>query len=126
MPKATRIDREVPTTTPRRALDFKLGYHLLRDARVGLHYKVGAFAIGFAVFGILGLIEFPVEEIVAVIPFLGILSDLAVDGLEAVYVPLILACLILPHMAPASVVDRIRREREPGAVPAAVGPIIDV
>src|SRR5580658_9467556 len=117
MPKATRIDREVPVTTPRKAFDFKLGYHLLRDARVGLHYKIGAFAIGFAVFGILGLIEFPVEEIVAVIPFLGLLSDLALDGLEAVYVPLLLACLMLPYLAPSAVVEQIRREREPGAAP---------
>ena len=104
----------------------KLGYALLADRRVLLRYKIADFAIGYAAVGVLACVEFPVEEIVAVIPFLGLVGDLALDGLEAVYVPLLLACLMLPYLAPSVVVDQIRREREPGAAPSAGGPIIDI
>lgn len=122
MTKATRIERE---RTPRKLFDFKLGYALLGDRRVLLRYKVAAFAIGYAVVAILGFIEFPVEEMLAVIPFIGILGDVALDGLEAIYVPILLACLMLPYLAPTTIVDQIRRGRAPVAG-SAEGPIIDV
>jgi len=125
MPKATRIERECDPSTPRKLLDRQLGYALLCDRRVPLRFKVGAFAIGYVVVAVLGIIEFPFEEIIAVIPFLGILGDVAVDGLEVLYVPYLLACLLLPYLAPSTVVDQIRRERDPDAR-SPEGPIIDV
>ena len=121
MQKTTRI----APGTPGKLFDFKLGYTLLFDRRVPLLYKITAFGIGYASVAILGFLEFPVEEIIALVPFLGIVGDVAIDGLEAVYVPFLLACLMLPHLAPSTVVDVIRRERSPGASPAE-GPIIDV
>ena len=121
----TPIDREFHAATPRKTLDLKLGFALLTDRRVALRYKIGAVAIGFAAFAVLACFEIPVEEIVALVPFLGIIGDAALDGAEAIYVPVLLACVMLPYLAPATVVDRIRRERDPGAHPAE-GPVIDV
>jgi hypothetical protein len=105
-------------------LDWKLGGALLRDRRVPLLSKVAALAMGIAVVAVLEFIEIPVEEIVALVPFLGVLGDLALGGLEAIFIPLLLACLILPHIAPASVVEQIRREMNGGGPPE--GPIIDI
>ena len=123
MAKPTRIER--PIAPPRPLLDVKLGYALLGDRRVPLYSKVAAFVIGITVLAILGLLEFPVEEIIAFIPFLGILGDVAIDGVEAVVVPILLACLLMPYLAPSSVVNQVRRERSPG-VNDSEGPIIDV
>ena len=125
MAKATRIDREFYAGTPRKPVDIKLGYALLGDRRVPLRHKAVAFIIGYAAFALLACVEFPVEEIVALVPFLGFLGDAALDGVEAIYVPILLACLMLPHLAPAAVVEQIRRERDP-AVRTAEGPVIDV
>jgi len=126
MDKATRINRERSPAPKPKLLDLKLGYALLGDRRVPVRFKIAAFAIGFAGLGLLGLVEFPVEEILAVVlPFLGIVGDLALDGVEAFLVPILLACLTLPHLAPASIVDQIHRERTPGAS-SSEGPIIDV
>ena len=106
-------------------LDFKLGKKLLLDRRVPLRCKLLAFALGIAGVAILEFIEFPVEEIIAMIPFLGIFGDVAVDGLEMVFIPFLLACLILPYLAPASLVDKIRRGPVSGDDPPK-GPIIDI
>jgi hypothetical protein len=105
-------------------LDLKLGKALLRDRRVPLPCKMLAFALGIAVVAILEFIEFPLEEIIAMIPFLGIFGDVAVDGLEMIFLPILLACFVLPHLAPSTIVDRIRREIN-GAKPPE-GPIIDI
>ncbi|HWB59572.1 MAG TPA: hypothetical protein VG733_08770 [Chthoniobacteraceae bacterium] len=105
-------------------MDWKLGNALLRDRRVPLRYKAVALVFGIAAMAVLELIELPVEDIVALVPFLGILGDLAVGGLEVIFVPLLVACLILPHLAPSFVVEQIRREINGGAPPE--GPIIDV
>jgi len=125
MPKTTRDDREFTRKISRKMLDWKLGYALLGDRRVPLRYKIAAFAIGYAGLAILGLLEFPVEEIIAIVPFLGLIGDVALDGAEAVFVPILLALLILPYLAPSALVDQIRRERVP-ADRSSEGPIIDI
>jgi len=123
--KATRIKNEVPSGIQRKWLDWKLGYALMGDRRVRVRYKVAAFAISIAAVAILAFLELPVEEIVAMIPVLGIIGDLSLDGVEAVLVPILLACLMLPYLAPRRVVDQILRERSPAGRPKE-GPIIDV
>lgn len=124
--KATRMEEEAPRgTTPGKLLDFKFGYALLMDRRVPLYSKVVAFVIGILGIAILGVLELPVEEIVAAIPVLGILGDLALDGVEVVLGPVVIACGVLPYLAPAGIVARVRRERDPAAARAG-GPIIDV
>ena len=126
MVKPTRIERPVRPAASQKLLDLKLGYALLCDRRVPLRCKVGAFVIGIAVLGILLSFEFPVEEILAmVIPFLGMVGDVGLDGVEAIIVPIGVACLLMPYVAPSAVVDQVRRERSP-VVDDSEGPIIDV
>ena len=126
MPNAIPIEREVHHRAPWKALDLKLGYALLRDRRVPLHSKAAAFAIGFGALVLVTVLELPLEEIIAaVVPFVGVIGDMVLDGMEAIIGPFLVACLVLPYLAPSTVVAQIRRERAGVAGPAE-GPIIDV
>src|ERR1700730_5617574 len=90
-----------------------LGYTLLRDRRVPIRTKLIALGIGAASVGAIELLQLPVEGVVAaLLPFIGAAGDLAVDGAEAIVGPLLIATLILPHLAPAQIVQQVRAETE--------------
>jgi hypothetical protein len=56
------------------------------------------------------------------LPILGAMGDVVVDGAELVAGPLLLASLLLPFLAPRETVERIRSERAAGAK----SPVVDV
>ena len=68
-------------------MNMTLGYALLRDRRVPIRTKLIALGIGAA-------------------------GDLTLDGAEAVIGPVLIATLLLPHLAPADLVRQIRAETE--------------
>jgi hypothetical protein len=106
--------------------DLRLGFALMRDARIPLRSKLLSFVIAFAATGIVEVFEVPVEGVLAaVLPFLGIAGDFAIDGLEAIAGPLLIANLLLPYLAPQEIVARIRAERATDNK-SAKSPIIDV
>jgi hypothetical protein len=91
-----------------------LGYALLRDQRVPLRAKLIALGAGAAVIAIIELLQIPFETIVAaLLPFVGIPGDLTLDGAEAVIGPILIACLILPRLTPADLVQQIRADHYP-------------
>ena len=93
-------------------MDIQLGYALLRDRRVPIRPKLIALAIGAAVVGFTELLQIPLESLFAVIlPIVGIAGDVVLDGVEAVFGPLLIATLLLPYLAPDPVVQQIRAER---------------
>src|SRR5438132_12185434 len=93
-------------------MDIQLGYALLRDRRVPIRPKLFALAIGAAVVGFTELLQIPLESLFAVIlPIVGIAGDVALDGLEAIFGPVLIATLLLPYLAPDPVVQQIRAER---------------
>jgi hypothetical protein len=93
-------------------LNLKLGYVLLRDSRVPIRAKMLALGIGALATTAFEVLEIPLEGFFAMIlPLIGIAGDLVVGGAEAVVGPIIVACLILPHMAPPALVDRVRAEQ---------------
>jgi hypothetical protein len=52
------------------------------------------------------------ESLFAVIlPIVGIAGDVVLDGVEAVFGPVLIATLLLPYLAPDAVVQQIRAER---------------
>jgi hypothetical protein len=94
-------------------MNMRLGYALLRDRRVPIRIKLIALGIGAASVGAIELLQLPIEGVVAaLLPFLGAAGDLALDGAEAVIGPLLIATLILPHLAPAQIVEQVRAETE--------------
>jgi hypothetical protein len=126
MPNAVRIQRQIPQGVPWKAFDLKLGYALLRDRRVRFRSKAAAFALGLGALVLVAALELPVEGIIAaVVPFVGLGGDLLLDGVEVLVGPLLVACLVLPYLAPSNVVAQIRSERA-GAESSAEGPVIDV
>jgi hypothetical protein len=90
-----------------------LGYTLLRDRRVPIRTKLIALGIGAAGMGAIELLQLPVEGVVAaLLPFIGAAGDLALDGAEAIIGPVLIATLVLPHIAPPALVRQIRAEAE--------------
>jgi len=94
-------------------MNMTLGYALLRDRRVPIRAKLIALGIGAAGVGAIELLQLPVEGVVAaLLPLMGAAGDLALDGAEAVIGPVLIATLLLPHLAPADIVQQIRAETE--------------
>jgi hypothetical protein len=94
-------------------MNMTLGYALLRDRRVPIRTKLIALGIGAAGVGAIELLQLPVEGVVAaLLPLIGAAGDLALDGAEAVIGPVLVATLLLPHLAPADLVQQIRAETE--------------
>src|ERR1700738_306441 len=96
-------------------MNMTLGYALLRDRRVPIRTKLIALGIGAAGVGAIELLQLPVEGVLAaLLPFIGAAGDLTLDGAEAVIGPVLIASLLLPHLAPADIVRQIRAERARG------------
>jgi hypothetical protein len=94
-------------------MNMTLGYTLLRDRRVPIRTKLIALGIGAAGMGAIELLQLPVEGVVAaLLPFIGAAGDLALDGAEAIIGPVLIATLVLPHIAPPALVRQIRAEAE--------------
>jgi hypothetical protein len=105
-------------------LDFKFGFALMRDGRVPMRSKLAAIVLGLGITGLVEVMELPVEAVLSVLlPILGAVGDVAIDGAEMVAGPLLLGSLLLPYIAPRDLVARIRSERAAGSAKA---PIIDV
>ena len=94
-------------------MNMMLGYTLLRDRRVPIRTKLIALGIGAAGVGAIELLQLPIEGVVAaLLPFIGAAGDLALDGAEAIIGPVLIATLVLPHIAPPALVRQIRAEAE--------------
>jgi hypothetical protein len=90
-----------------------LGYALLRDQRVSVRAKLIALGAGAAVITVLELLQIPFETMVAaLLPFVGVPGDLALDGAEAVIGPILVACLLLPRLTSTDLVRQIRAEAD--------------
>jgi|SRR5580700_2077304 hypothetical protein len=86
-----------------------LGYALLRDRRVPARAKFMALGAGLAVMGIIQLLQVPFESVLAfVLPGVGAAGDVALDGVEAVVLPVLVATLLMPYLAPQSIVQELR------------------
>lgn len=80
-------------------LDIKYGFSLFKDRNVPATAKLLALIIGVGATGLLIAMEAPLELILGIfIPFLGLTSDLFIDGIEVVVFPLLIACLVLPRL----------------------------
>ena len=88
-----------------------LGYALLRDRRVSLRPKFMALGAGLIVLGVIEVLQIPLESVLAfVLPGVGAASDVVVDGAEAVIVPVLVATLLMPMLAPSHIVQELRAE----------------
>ncbi|MBW3636532.1 MAG: hypothetical protein KY445_08725 [Armatimonadetes bacterium] len=96
------------------ALDFKLGLRLLRDGRVPFKSKIAGLGLGLGAVFILEILELPLQTaLMLLLPFVGIAADLALDGVELLAGPIIVASLVLPYLAPRDIVEQIRAEGQP-------------
>src|ERR1700722_9098610 len=90
-----------------------LGYALLRDRRVSLRPKFMALGAGLVVMGAIQMLQISLERVLAfVLPGVGPAGDVALDGVEAVVVPVLVATLLMPHLAPRNIVEELRAQHE--------------
>lgn len=95
------------------ALDPKFGLKLLRDARVPVKAKIAAFALGLGAVFLLEILELPLQTALwLLLPVVGAVADFAVDGIELLAGPLLVATLTLPYLAPRDLVEQIRAEAD--------------
>ena len=93
-------------------MDMPLGYALLRDRRVSLRPKLVALGTGLAAVAVIEFLQIPLESVFAfLLPVAGAAGDVALDGAEAVIGPVLIATLLMPHLAPANIVQQLRAER---------------
>ncbi len=96
-----------------RGLDPKFGLKLLRDKRVPLQPKIAAFALGLGAVFVLEILELPLQmALMFLLPIVGLAADFALDGIEILAGPLLVATLTLPFLAPRDIVEQIRAEAE--------------
>lgn len=92
-------------------LDPKFGLKLLRDSRVPAKAKITAFALGLGAVFVLEILELPIQTALwLLLPFVGAAADFAIDGVELLAGPLLVATLTLPFLAPRDLVEQIRAE----------------
>jgi hypothetical protein len=85
---------------------------LFRDRRVPVSTKVAALGVGFVLMLVVQALEFPLEAVLAaILPLVGLVFDVAFDGLEFIALPLIFGAILITHMAPRQLVDAIRSGR---------------
>ena len=98
--------------------DLKFGFALLRDRRVPVGAKLLALGLGVAATAVINALELPLEVLIAVLlPGVGLAVDAVLNGVEFIAGPLLASALVLPFVAPKSLVERIRAERSPRPVP---------
>lgn len=101
--------------------DVQFGLALLRDRRVPVVSKLMALSAGAGIIALMISLELPLESLIGLIlPLLGAVADVAVDGIEAVLGPVVIAALLLPHLAPSPIVHTILNERLQQSPPASI------
>jgi hypothetical protein len=94
-------------------MNMTLGYALLRDRRVPIRTKLIALGIGAAGVGAIELLQLPLEGVfAALLPLVGAVGDLTLDGAEAVIGPILIATLVLPHLVPGDLLRQVRAEAQ--------------
>ena len=91
-------------------IDLKLGLALLRDQRVSVLAKLASVASGVGLTAVMIALEVPLEGIIgALLPILGIMFDVAFDGIEFLILPVVIGSIVIRWFAPKHVVDELRR-----------------
>ena len=106
------LQRAVAQGGLQKAFDWRLGMKLMRDGRVPARYKVQAGVLGLLALIALEVLELPIQAALwAFLPLIGFAADFAIDGLELMVVPFLIATVALPFIAPRAIVDAVRNGR---------------
>ena len=106
------LQRAVAKGGLQKAFDWRLGLQLMRNARVPVACKVQAGVLGLLALVALEVLELPIQAAMwAFLPLIGFAADAAIDGVELLVVPFLIATISLPFLAPRDIVDGIRKGR---------------
>ncbi len=106
------LQRAVAQGGLQKAFDWRLGLHLMRNGHVPAKCKVQAVLLGVLALIALEVLELPIQAAMwAFLPLIGFAADAAIDGIEFLAVPFLIATISLPFLAPRAIVDVIRNAR---------------
>ena len=106
------LQRAVAQGGLQKAFDWRLGLQLMRDGRVPALCKARAGGLGVLALVALEILELPIQTALwTLLPLIGFAADAAIDGIELLAVPFLVATIALPFLAPRDLVDAIRRHR---------------
>ena len=106
------LQRAVAQGGLQKAFDWRLGLQLMRDGRVPVRCKAQAGILGVLALVALEVLELPIQAALwTFLPLIGFAADAAIDGIELLAVPFLVATISLPFLAPRDIVDAIRRHR---------------
>lgn len=95
-----------------KVFDWRLGVQLMRDGRIPARCKIQAGVLGLLALVALEVLELPIQAAMwAFLPLIGFAADAAIDGVELLAIPFLVATIALPFLAPRDIVDGIRRGR---------------
>ena len=98
---------QAATQSVRRRVDIRLGFALLRDRRCALAKKALALLLGVVGMCLIQVLEIPLELLTVIFG-----SPIGLeDGIEAIVLPILLACAMLPYLENKELVTQIRNER---------------
>ena len=84
----------------------RLGWTLLKEKQVPFSAKLFALALGGVATLLIIALEVPPEGLLtALVPIVGIFAGVALDGLEIFVLPIVFAMLLMPILAPRSLVQ---------------------
>jgi hypothetical protein len=92
--------------SPLRGLNPRKGYNMMLDLDVSAGKKILAIGVGVLFTGALVLLEVPLDLFVAALPGVGLAVDFLANSFEAVAVPLLIACMVLPRIVDAATLER--------------------
>jgi len=82
-------------------LNLGQGRRMFMDRSIPVRPKAAAIAIGSIVTAFLVAMEVPLETVTGLLlPFVGELLDIMVDGIEVLVLPMLIASAVLPHLVP--------------------------
>ena len=106
------LQRAVARGGLQKVFDWRLGLQLMRNGRVPVGCKVQAGVLGLLALVALEVLELPIQAAMwAFLPLIGFAADAAIDGVELLAIPFLVATIALPFLAPRDIVDGIRRGR---------------
>ena len=106
------LQRAVAQGGLQKVFDWRLGLQLMRNGRVPVACKVQAGVLGLIALVALEVLELPIQAAMwAFLPLIGFAADAAIDGVELLAIPFLVATIALPFLAPRDIVDGIRRGR---------------
>ena len=93
------------------SIDPRLGFRMMFDFDIPASRKLLALGSGIVIAWLLIFLEIPLTLPLAAVPGVGLVLDLLVDGSEALFGPMVIACMLMPRLAGPSILAKYEADK---------------